>query len=321
MKDEILASVKPVVDDLRFVEIDGGAVRSFCDRQDPRGIELPDWREEFIYPWDDEGAADYFLLFNTINFAFWAKGDSEKWNIDYKGRRLDGAYGLMGALSRALEEGVPLLDGAFLSRMTGEVLRVVLRGRGELVLFNERVRILREVGAVLVDRYDGRFDRLRAAAGGSAPGLARLLVEELPSFNDRCRVDGMEVLFYKRAQLAPAMIYQRFQGQGPGAFPDIDDLSVFADYKLPQALRRMGILRYLPALAERVDGRVPIPACSREEVEIRAATIWACELIQREYAKRSVSVNSARLDAFLWLLGHRKSADTRPYHLTETIYY
>lgn len=321
MKREIIESIGPVVDDPCCVEIDRDKIGEFCRRQDPREIELPDWRDPFIYPWDNEAAADFFLLFNTINFAFWAKGETEKWNTEYKGRKLDGAYGLMGALTRALEEGVPLLDGAFLREMTEESLREILGGSGELVLFYERVQILREVGQVLVSRYGGSFAGLRKAAGKSAPGLARLLISEFPSFNDVCWMNGAEIKFYKRAQLAPAMIYQRFQGEGAGDFIDIDDLTVFADYKLPQVLRRLGILEYHPDLAGKVDSRVLIPKCSREEVEIRASTIRACELIIEEYAAAGVSVNSARLDAFLWLLGHRKSRDTRPYHLTETIYY
>jgi hypothetical protein len=131
----------------------------------------------------------------------------------------------------------------------------------------------------------------------------------------------MEVKFYKRAQLAPAMIYGRFRGKGPGTFTDIGDLTVFADYKLPQALRRLGILRYREGLARKVDSLVLIPPCSREEVEIRCTTIWTCELILKEYQKGGHRLNSAQVDAFLWLLAHEKSFDDKPYHLTETIYY
>ncbi len=321
MKDRILESVRPIVEDPRHVEIDLERVRAFCRERPAEGIAPPDWRREFIYPWEDDGAAEFFLLFNCINFAFWAKPGAVKWWIDYKGGRHDGAYGLMGAFTRAIEEGVPLLEGRFLAEMTAERLGGILRGGGELVLFRERVGILREVGRGLVARYGGRFRNLLAAAGGRAVALAELLVREFPSFNDACAENGREILFYKRAQLAAAMVYQRFQGKGPGAFPDVDRLTVFADYKLPQALRRLGVLRYRPDLAAKVDGRILIAPCSREEVEIRAATIWACDLIQRGYAARGQRMDSVALDAFLWLLGHEKVEGEKPYHLTETIYY
>lgn len=322
MRAEIIKSIRPVIENLRCLRINEREIRQFCHRRRAAEIELPDWRHDFIYPWDDEGAADFFLLFNSINFAFWAKGGAVKWNIRYAGKRLDGAYGLMGALTRAIEEGIPVLDGKFLAEMTEERLGEILRGEGELVLFRERAEILREVGRGLVERHGGGFRDLLKASRGSAAALARLLVEEFPSFRDVCVIEGgKEVKFYKRAQLAPAMIYQRFRGKGPGAFHDIDDLTVFADYKVPQALRRLDILNYGDKLAGLVDSRSLIPPCSREEVEIRAATIWACELIRHEYAIRGQHVNAATLDAFLWLLAHEKSPDDRPYHLTETICY
>lgn len=321
MKARILASVRPVVEHPRHVEIDGGRVRGFCRERPAAGIRLPDWRKEFIYPWDDERAADFFLLFNCINFAFWAMPGETKWRIEYKGQQLDGAYGLMGALTRALEEGVPLLDAAFLAEMAEGDLARILRGEGALVLFRRRAEILREVGKGLVERHGGRFGNLLRAARGSAAALAEILVAEFPSFRDACVLEGREILFYKRAQLAPAMIYQRFQGKGPGAFGDVDRLTVFADYKLPQALRRLGIIRYRQDLARTVDSRTLIPPCSREEIEIRASTIHACDLVQREYAARGQAMNAVTLDAFLWLLAHEKVEGESPYHLTETIYY
>ncbi len=321
MRDAILESIQPVLADLRHVTIDGGGITAFCRRHPAVTVKLPDWRHDFVYPWENEAAADFFLLFNCINFAFWAQGGGVKWRIEYKGRLLDGAYGLMGAFTRALEEGLPMLDGFFLADMTEKQLREILRGEGDLILFPERVDILREVGSGLVKHYGGCFHGLLEAALGSAAALARLLVERFPSFNDACSIGDREVRFYKRAQLAPAMIYQRFGGTGPGAFRDIDDLTVFADYKLPQALRKAGILRYGQGLAAKVDSREPIPPCSPEEIEIRACTIWACELIKAEYARMGQKMNSATLDAFLWLLGHEKAADDKPYHLTETICY
>lgn len=321
MRDSILESIKPVVADLKHVEINREGITAFCRRHPAISIKLPDWRHDFIYPWENAAAADFFLLFNCINFAFWAKGGGVKWRIEYKGRWHDGAYGLMGALTRALEDGLPMLDGSFLAGMTEKRLREILRGEGDLVLFPERVDILREVGKGLVENYGGSFRGLLDGARGSAATLARLLVDRFPSFDDSCRVGGRRVRFYKRAQLAPAMIYQRFGGAGKGAFRDIDDLTVFADYKLPQALRKAGILRYGQALAAKVDSRELIPPCSPEEIEIRACTIWACELIKAEYARMGQKMNSVTLDAFLWLMGHEKTTDERPYHLTETIYY
>lgn len=42
------------------------------------------------------------------------------------------------------------------------------------------------------------------------------------------------------------------QGTGLGHFRDIDQLTMFADYRVPAVLREMGILQYSPQLAAKV---------------------------------------------------------------------
>ena len=117
------------------------------------------------------------------------------------------------------------------------------------------------------------------------------------------------------------MLCGRFGGQSYGTFRDLGALTIFADYKLPQMLRRFGALAYDDDLALRVDAREEIPPGSREEVEIRTATVWACELIRRVCAGTLSDVTAPQIDAALWHLGQRKTPDERPYHRTRTIYY
>src|SRR5215212_2492331 len=65
------------------------------------------------------------------------------------------------------------------------------------------VTALNDLGRYLIDRFDGNFTGLVEEAGASAERLARLLVE-MPYFDDVEPYDGIEVPFYKRAQLTPA---------------------------------------------------------------------------------------------------------------------
>lgn len=317
MKEMILQSVHPVIESLEHVWIDENRLRSIGRSLDASITVLPTWSDPIIYLFDDAGVIPYLLLFNTINFAFWGR---DKWRMEYGGEILDGAYGLMAALTRAVEDGIPILEGAYLSEMTEERLRHILRGEGALILFKERVDILREIGAGLVDGFGGSFSELYAAAGGSAPGLARLLVDRFPSFRDEAELDGAGVRFYKRAQLAPMMIYERFEGRGEGALSEIEDLTVAADYKLPQGLRTLSVIGYHEELAGKVDARVEIPAGSREEIEIRAATVWACELLRRCLCERFEGTTSLHVDYYLWSIG-RSGLPVKPYHRTRTIFY
>lgn len=64
---------------------------------------------------------------------------------------------------------------------------------------------------------------------------------------------------------------ESFEGKGLGDLHRTEELTVFTDYRLPQVLRRLSVLRYAPHLADQVDRREPLGAASREEVEIRLA--------------------------------------------------
>ena len=54
---------------------------------------------------------------------------------------------------------------------------------------------------------------------------------------------------------------------------------MFADYRVPQILRHLKIFEYSDHLAKIVDAEVEMAYSSAEEIEIRAATVLAVELI------------------------------------------
>ena len=55
---------------------------------------------------------------------------------------------------------------------------------------------------------------------------------------------------------------------------------MFADYRVPQILRAKGILKYDKHLSDLVDNKKELPHGSKEEIEIRAATIQSVEKIK-----------------------------------------
>lgn len=62
----------------------------------------------------------------------------------------------------------------------------------------------------------------------------------------------MQVFFYKRAQIFVGDVYGAFGGVELGSFRDIDQLTMFADYRVPVVLREMGVLQYSQELAQQV---------------------------------------------------------------------
>jgi hypothetical protein len=132
---------------------------------------------------------------------------------------------------------------------------------------------------------------------------------------------GRKVYFYKRAQIFTTDLHAAFGGKGWGHFEDLDQLTAFADYKLPQVLRHMGILFYAEELARKVDQEILLEAGSVEEVEIRANTIWAVETIRRELNARGCPVRAFEVDWILWNMGQEDAYREKPYHRTATIFY
>jgi hypothetical protein len=318
-KLSILKSLTTLAERLRAVRIDRERIRDFCSQVSNSHLPHPRWDFYFVYPGLDEVGVDYFMLMNSLNFCYWG---TPKWTVEYRGQLLDGAFAMFAALTRALEEGIPIYDGGWLAEISQSDLSRILRGRGEIPLFYQRFIILREVGRILREKFGGRFYHLVAQAEKSAVKLVRLLVENFPSFNDSAEWEGQRILFYKRAQLAPAMLFERWQGEGPGAFFDIGELTASADYKIPQVLRQLGILDYSPVLAKFIDSRRRIPPESREELEIRITTLVACELIREGLQDRFPGITSQTVDRLLWTAGQDKGGPERkPYHLTLTTAY
>jgi len=147
-----------------------------------------------------------------------------------------------------------------------------------------------------------------------------MLVSEFPSFYDSSFYKEKEIIFHKRAQLLTSDICQMFKKQDLVS-KNVDQLTACADYKLPQIMRRFGILEYTGELAKKIDAKIELAHNFEEEVEIRASTIWAVEFMKEEIKKRNPEITSMGIDDHLWLASQEKFADEKPYHRTRTTAY
>ena len=312
----VLDSCQQVVAQSCHVSLDQKALTRFAPQL--AHSKLASWELRYHFAGEPERLAHYLLLLDALNFCFWPE---PRWAIQYQGEKISGYWALAAALKRAFEQGSSLQDAHRLARITPEQLRRILGGTGEIPLLDERVQILRELGQVLREKFQGQAARFFQAADGSAVELVRLLTSHFSSFRDQAVYRGQSVYFYKRAQILAADLHEAFGGKSWGALADIDRLTAFADYKLPQVLRHLGILEYDDELAAQVDARRELPAGSPEEIEIRAHTVWAVELLRRELERRGARLHSFELDRLLWHLGQRDEFRAKPYHRTRTIYY
>jgi hypothetical protein len=224
---------------------------------------------------------------------------------------------MIASLGRAIEDGIHVLEPSFLVGIQENDLKKIFAGNVDIPLLEERVIILREIGEVLSSFYGNSFVSMVNKAGGDALQLLDLVVSSFSSFNDFSFYRDRKILFYKRAQLLVGDINAVFKDKGIGKLENIGQLTACADYKLPQVLRKLGILSYSPELAKKIDCQAPIPRDSSEEIEIRANTVWAIELMKKELKHSTAQEITHRL----WLMSQQKSPGDKPYHRTRTIFY
>lgn len=317
--NQVLATTQQVLDQAKLVHINQEKVKELAQNFQHGGTQH--WMSVAPFNFSSLSVSEqlhYIFLYNALSFSYWGE---PKWTIEHEGKLWDGAWGMIIALGRGIQEGVPLLDFKSTSSITHQDFAQVLRGDIQIPLFEERYTILQQVGQVITEKFEGKVSQLVKQAEGDALKLLDLIVGHFPSFHDTSTYNGMEICFYKRVQLLTADISQFFTGTEFGDLNQMGELTACADYKLPQILRKQGVLEYADELAQRIDQKVEISHGSPEEVEIRAYTIWAVELITREVRKTAPHIIPIEVSDHLWLATQQKYPDDKPYHRTRTTTY
>jgi hypothetical protein len=317
---EVLHTCEMVVQFSTHVAINDAAIQSWADglsTSDLLELTSPKAFDKELHFVDDkipELTAQYLLVVDSLNFCFWPSI-----GLEYEH--------LSKGLKARVEADPSCISAESLCSMTTERVSAffLLPSPNHIVpLADERARLLREVGQGLLDSYQGQAANIIRAAGGSAQKLLSIITSSFPGFRDHAIYKGKQVFLYKRAQIYIADLYGAFEGTSLGAFSDMDSITMFADYRVPVVLRKMGILSYEAALSQTIEQHEEVASGSNEEVEIRAATIIAVErmrlALMNKHPGRSDKLLSIHLDWHLWTVGERTREEDR-HHRTLTIYY
>lgn len=234
--------------------------------------------------------AAYVLALDAVNFGSgWFDELPDGFGYDH----------VAGALA-AWWRGEGAMDAAALRAVDAGWVTALLGLPADHELAALYARALGELGTWLGDR--AALDVVRDA-GRSAQALAGALAV-LPMWADTG--------FLKCAQIAASDLALA----GVTSFADLDRLTAFADNVLPQVLRRDGVLELSPGLAARIDRGEPLPPGSREERELRACAVHACELLAAR-----LGLTPRELDNVLWTRGQDPAYATPPPHRTRTTFY
>lgn len=262
------------------------------------------------------------VFFETAaNFCFWAQGPSERWMFRHGDDVSGGWYGLRNAFAAALADGVPVYDAEYVANLTIPQAAELFRGEDgvQIPLLEQRVNNIVETAELLLRDYDGSAKKFVAACGYDAATIAREVTRQLASYRDGAWYAGRWVWILKRAQILANDLAQLTQKYPEFEIRGKNQLTIFADYRLPQVLEHYGVLQYSDTLQYKIDHEQLIASGSPEEIEIRAATLVAC----RELGELCPNMSIADIDVSLWLLSQdaRDSPDLRPHHRTVSYFY
>ena len=293
--DEVRRSCARIAAAARSVRVDHRRARALAPEWGAAGVGSPpplDPERHYLEGSRPDVAA-YVLTLDAINFG------SGCFPTLRKRPGCSGYFTVAWALADRFRQAEPWSPAELRALHAAELADVLGQDRGH-ELIELYAQALRDLGRFLGERT--ALDVVEAA-GGSAERLAESLAAGMPFFDDRG--------FYKRAQITPSDLALA----GVAGFDDLDRLTIFADNVVPHVLRVDGVLVYEEALAAHIDsGRLLPPG--REEREIRACAVHACELIARE-----LGVPPRKLDYWLWNRGRGPRYKVRPRHRTRTVYY
>jgi hypothetical protein len=321
----VLDSLRPVIEASRHVRTDVARIAQVAKWMAYEKLPFPEFGLDFDPGKERDRAIDFTMVSSAINSAFTDFTTRVKFQTEYQGRIHSDSNAMTACLKRAMSQGLPVLDGRYLAKLTRPELARIFSGNVEMPMLDEKLKVLNDVGAVLAERYDGSFHDFvktcstRLFDGGN--GLVDRLIMEFPRFDDVSRYRGHRIQFHKLAQLTYWGLHAGFAGHGGFPIDDIGSMTAFADYIVPVALRVMDILVYTPELDGKIETGQLIPRDSDEEIEIRAHMLYATALLTEEInALRppELQVIIPQVDARLWSSYHTTHW---PHHLTRTIMY
>ena len=235
-----------------------------------------------------------------------------------------------------------------------------------------RCQLLNELGKGILDHHSGSALCMIQKANKSADELVNIIMQTFPGFRDFVSDGGISqsseweaakelsstIHFYKRAQIAVADIWAAL-GRNQSSLPitttafskfytccqftDMARITTFPDYRVPQILRHVNVLKYVDDLAQKVDKEIELEKGCRDEISIRAGTVVAVDNLVLKVKERILTivsqsdeeeekkdllsladdVSSVTLDWYLWQQGEKLDRENllESHHRVRTTFY
>ncbi|CDW83988.1 UNKNOWN [Stylonychia lemnae] len=283
-------------------------------------IAYEQWAKYHMDPnnYSIEQVLAYIFVVDGMNFCFWPNNPSGNFEYEHMTKNL----------AKILDEQPDFFIPKQLTLVQADELKSRVFNNMEFALLEERARIVREIGYIVETSFDGSFVKFLERSDFDVPTLIKDIVQNFSGFRDEAIYQGEQVCFYKRAQILVADIIgalQEKKNMEQFVFENQEQLTMFADYRVPQILRHVGIFQYSEELANKIDNEIELPYSSTDEVEIRAQTVVAVEMILGKVKENQVLNQkikySFEIDWLLWQMGENNLDSMKPHHKVLSIFY
>eukprot|EP00298_Acanthocystis_sp_HF-20_P007548 c17121_g1_i1.p1 GENE.c17121_g1_i1~~c17121_g1_i1.p1 ORF type:complete len:342 (+),score=133.96 c17121_g1_i1:28-1053(+) len=292
------------------------------------------WGHQLLPNKEDNNCIQWIFLLDTLNFCFWSPidaTDDEKFTIEYNQQKYTGYWALCAAIKKALDKGIPLLDANFMEKGSEEDWKIIFQSSTKTPIpqFEKRIELIKEIGKELNKNFEGNFINAIKQSNNSSKKLIEIVLKHFPSYRDECFFLNKKIKIHKRVQILIADIWSCFSGKDFGLFNDINLITMFADYRVPQALVGLGLMSYSERLFKKLSNGEIIQSGSNEEIEIRGCSVYAVECLRNVMKNKKVSeinqteINAIIIDFCLWNVAKERSNEYSkiPIHRTITHFY
>lgn len=287
-----------------------------------------------------EDSIGFCFVMDSINFCFWPN------SFEYEN--------LVTNIKTAMKTQLGIFSPASILKMTEkEFGALVFKGLTDnLEQIPERFRLLQEMAGVVNSHFNGSYTEMIYQSGYDSDRLLDMIVSRMTGFQDHGVYKGKQVFYYKRAQILvgdinevlvmfkKTLIYKSFNSinnsrlkipekhldmlskMKKNGLQNIENLTCFADYRVPQVLNYFEVINYSENLQKKITNKTEIASGSEEEAEIRGAMIRVVEMIKAHLdSKFNKKLMSIEIDWILWQYGE-KNLDKMPnHHRVLTVFY
>ena len=310
MLNKIIKSCKYVANNSKSVKINQTNLDKFIEKIKKVGTEH--WLSFSPYNLLDlpiETIINFLLVYEAIDFSFWG---NPKWTVNTERGKEDGSIALLYTILKNVKKR----NDTDFSNITKEEFKEILKGNVEIPLFEERYNIIRNVSNIVNEKMNGNFYTFIKGVTLDTE-LFKIIVKYFPNFKDERIYNNKKIYFYKLAQLLTSDILH-IRELKENIKVDYSHLVGCSDYKIPQVMRGLGILKYSDKLSNIIDNKKEIELNSEYEVEIRANMLVVIDLIKKKLENRVCAID---INDYIWSQGRNKNIELKPYHLTRNTNY